>query len=242
MRFIVYLKDNNKRARNTKLVSVFFTASESIFGVYPKGITKKQNGANLHRSNFLYSKSNVSVFDELNSLQTVYLAYNIACIAFGRLILVGEIVHVEFPVLLYLEATESVTWFDACVFCSYCNKAVVAEVFDVANSVGVPSESYLSTFFQIVAVDCLFVLEQFRLFAVDLCVVEIVPAFCVDKFGKNVQNTFRDIVCVTGRVSPESFQGGYGNMFLALLFNECGKFYEFVVSVYFPDYLFYFFA
>ena len=111
----------------------------------------------MHRSNFLYDKSKASVFDELNSLQTIYLPYDVACIAFGRLILVGEIVHVKFSVLMYLEAAESVTWFDARVFGSYCNKAVVAEVFDIANSVGVPGESYTVAFIQVIAVDlCIF--------------------------------------------------------------------------------------
>ena len=55
--FEVYLKYWNKRARNKKLVSIFFTASESIFEVFFKYTVKKQEGTGIGHSIFFIRKT-----------------------------------------------------------------------------------------------------------------------------------------------------------------------------------------
>ena len=45
----MFCKNSNKRARNTKLVSVFFTASAENFRVFSKIVTNEQEIRNLFR-------------------------------------------------------------------------------------------------------------------------------------------------------------------------------------------------
>ena len=79
-------------------------------------------------------------FDEAGIGESVGLPHNISCIAFG-LAVTGEVVHIQFPSLFYLKATEGVTGANGCILASDCNETVLAKILDVTHPVGLPGKS-----------------------------------------------------------------------------------------------------
>ena len=87
-----------------------------------------------------YAVSGGVVIDELDRCKAIGLAYEISCVVIFGFALASETVHVQFSPSLYLQAAECISWSYACILCSFRNKTVIAKVFNVAHSVGIPFE------------------------------------------------------------------------------------------------------